>query len=728
MKPFISLLLAFAATCAAVPCGAQQQRRDDEVVSVGSSEVLLDAVVRDNRGQPVRDLTASDFEVYEDGVLQRVSSFRLVTRGAESPGDKTTGGAAEGAEGRANQANTGAASFGAVAIVFDRLSPDARSRAREAALAYLGAEGRADEFVGVFAIDQTLRVLQAFTNDRRLARQAVKESASQGSSAFASNTERVRDLAQQQANRDRQLAAGEAATATGGPGGAGGASTLGSDIAEQKMAEMTQRTLETFERLERDQQGYATAYGLLAVVNALRELPGRKALVLFSEGLSIPPAVQAQFRSVVSNANRANVSIYAVDAAGLRAESPNAETRREVESLGARRIRQTSTGLEDTSGQPMSRQLERNEDLLRLNPHIGLGQLAEETGGLLISGTNDPGARLRQVDEDLHTYYALTYAPSNTEFDGGFRRIEVRVKRANVEVQARKGYYAVNAAVSSPVLAYEAPALALLVGARRGVGFPLRAAGFNFPEPNRTGLVSVVVEIPQGVVTFATDAGGKTYQTDFTVVALIKDERQRVVRKLSNQYRLIGPAGQLGAARRGKILFYREAELEPGRYTLAVAAYDALSGRGSTVADAFEVVGATDGLRISSLVIVKRVEPLTEAEQRKSHPFHFDEALVYPATGEPLRKSVEKQLPFFFTVYTAASAKAAPKLTVEISQRGRPLGRATLDLPAPDAAGRIKFASTMPLDKLPPGDYELKVTADDGASRASRAMAFTVQP
>lgn len=743
MKPSISILLAFvvvATAAAPSPCQTPpaQQQQDEEVIVVGANEVLLDAVVRDKGGRPVRDLTASDFEVYEDGVLQRVSSFRLVTRGAAGASAPPPGGAARNeatdAPGRAadrgNPATAGGPSFSAVAIVFDRLSPDARARARQAALSYLGADGRADEFVGVFTIDQSLRVLQAFTNDRQLARRAVEGSASQASSAFASNAGRVRELSQRQENLDTQIAAGQAAANASGPGGGGGGgSSLGADIAEQKMAEMTARTLETFERLERDQQGYATTTGLLAVINSLRGLAGRKALVFFSEGLSLPPAVQGHFRAVVSNANRANVSIYAVDAAGLRAESPNAETQREIQSLGARRIRQTSTGLDDTSGQPMSRVLERNEDLLRLNPESGLGQLADETGGLLISGTNNPGARLRQVDEDLHTYYTLTYVPTNKEYDGRFRQIAVRLKRPGLDVQARKGYYAINAAIASPVLSYEAPALALLSGGRRADGFPVRAAGFNFPEPGRTGLVSVVVEIPPGAVTFATDPAKKTYQTDFTVVALVKDESQRVVQKLSNQYRLSGPVEQLEAARRGQILFYREAELAPGRYTLAVAAYDALSGKGSTSAEVVEVAGGEDGkLRLSSLAIVKRAERLSEAERKKAHPFHFNEALIYPAVGEPLRKSVDKQLPFFLTVYTAAGAKAAPKLTVELSQRGRTLGRATLELPPPDAEGRIKYASSLPLDSLQPGDYELKVTADDGATRASRWAPFTLQP
>ena len=79
--------------------------------------------------------------------------------------------------------------------------------------------------------------------------------------------------------------------------------------------------------MERDQQGYATTNGLFAIIGTLGRIPGRKSLVLFSEGIAIPPAVQRLFLGVIDAANRANVSIYTMDAAGLRAESEQAETR-----------------------------------------------------------------------------------------------------------------------------------------------------------------------------------------------------------------------------------------------------------------------------------------------------------------------------------------------------------------------------------------------------------------
>src|ERR1051325_7340264 len=74
MKSFLSLLIIAAIGLQAV---SQEQ---DEVVRVRSNEVRLDVVVKDKKGRPIRDLKASDFEILEDGVPQKVESFRFVSR------------------------------------------------------------------------------------------------------------------------------------------------------------------------------------------------------------------------------------------------------------------------------------------------------------------------------------------------------------------------------------------------------------------------------------------------------------------------------------------------------------------------------------------------------------------------------------------------------------------------------------------------------------------------
>jgi len=735
LRACIAVLVIVALTPALPASFAQTTQSKDqqeEVVRVGSNEVVLDAVVRDKKGRVVKDLSPSDFEVYEDGVRQDVTSFRLVTRGAgTTPNDG--GGARAGATPSAANANAPGASgrgverVGAVALVFDRLSPESRVRARQAALAYLGGGMTPEDLVGVFGIDLSLRVYQPFTNNEQLVRRAVEGAGSQNSAPNVSHAQEIADAsqntAQLQSAADQAQAGAGQSTSDGSSMGATGQSMM--DLAA---AEMTQRSVETFDMLERNQQGFATTNALLAVINSLAQLPGRKTLVLFSDGIAIPSDVESTFRTVISNANRAGVSIYSVDAAGLRALSADQAAGGALSTLGRQRLRQAGS-LSDP-GTPMMRDLERNEDLMRSNPDTGLGRLAEQTGGFLVTNTNDPGVRLRAAGEDMHTYYTLSYVPKNQTYDGRFRQVSLKLTRPGLEIQTRKGYYAINADYASPVLDYEAPALAILGGGHVENSFQVRAAAFSFPESAKPGLVPVVVEVPAGSVGFNVDADKKTYHTDFSVVALVKDESQHVVRKLSNRYLLSGPLDKLDAAKRGAILFYREAELPPGRYTVAAAVYDALTARAGVATGTPVLVPGADATkpRLASIIIIDSAERTNALDKASNTPFHFGELYVYPNLGQPLRKSSAKEMALMLTVYAARGEKSAPKLTLEITQGGRTLGKAALELPAPDADGRIQYASTIPTDRLQPGDYQLVVTAADAHGTATRVEHFTIQP
>lgn len=742
-----SLLILTLVTASTLPTLAQtptnQQQQDEERLVVGTNEVLLDAVVKDKKGHTVKDLKASDFEVYEDGVRQQVKSFRLVSR--DEATTTATSNSTVAAPSQSTQpivtprpnAPLNTNRLSAVALVFDRLSPDARARAREAALSYIGSEVRPDDFIGVFGIDLSLRAIQSFTNNGQLIRAAIERATSHAPSSFSSSTEQLTNLSQQTTALQSQVDVNSGNLAGGGPTGGGQAlagqsapstAAAGAAAADLQFAEMTERAVEGFERLERSQQGYATTEGLLAVVNAMGRLPGRKALILFSEGVAIPVQVVSHFRSVISAANRANVSIYAVDAAGLRALSSDADAGRAMTALGQKRARIAGSPSDGTGG-PMMRDLERNEDLLRLNPESGLGQLANETGGLLISNTNNPGPRLRQVDEDLHAYYLLTYTPQNQNFDGHFRQINLKIDRPGVEVQARKGYYALNASYDTPVLDYEAPAVAILSGRAQPNAFDSRVAAFNFPEPVKNGLVPVMVEVPADSINFVANNDKKSYSTNFAVVVLIKDENQRVVRKLSNQYLLSGPLDKLEAAKQGKVLFYRETQLEPGRFTIASIVYDATTGRSSTNTASLVVTPADQSrLRMSSIVLIRNAERVTAAEQSAANPFHFGEVVIYPYIDQPLSKAATKNLPFFVTVYPATGASETTQLTLEILRGERVIAQVPLKLPAPDQTGRIQFASTIPIDKLQPGDYKLKLTARDAKDAVTRTESFTIKP
>jgi len=376
----------------------------------------------------------------------------------------------------------------------------------------------------------------------------------------------------------------------------------------------------------------------------------------------------------------------------------------------------------------MMRDSERNEELVRNNPEGVLGQLANETGGLLISGTNNPGPRLRQVNDDLHSYYVLTYTPKNSDYDGKFREISVKVKRSAVDVQARQGYYAVGARYDTPVMAFEAPALAILGGKSQPNAFAIKAAAFSFPESGKPGLVPVVVEVPVSSVNFVSDSEKKNFRTDLAVVVVIKDEFQNPVRKLSSQYLLSGALDQIEAAKRGNIFFYRETDLQPGQYVVDSIAYDA-TNKQSSVSHHTVVVPDSDQtkLRLSNLVVVTKAQKEAAADSQKN-PFRVGELMLVPNLGQPLHKAGSKGLSIFVTIYPAKNSTAAPKMTIELYMGGSPAGQLPITLPAPDQTGRIQYTGTIPIDAFPLGEYELKATVTDGVTKAMSSERFTVQP
>src|SRR5437588_816081 len=134
----------------------------------------------------------------------------------------------------------GVARVGAVALVFDRLSAESRVRARQAALAYLGGGLTAEDFVGVFGIDLSLRVVQPFTNNEQLVRRGIDRAGSQNSAPNVSRAEQIADASQntaqlQTAAEQAQAGAGQG---TSDPQSMSGAGTTMMDLAA---AERTQR-------------------------------------------------------------------------------------------------------------------------------------------------------------------------------------------------------------------------------------------------------------------------------------------------------------------------------------------------------------------------------------------------------------------------------------------------------------------------------------------------------
>lgn len=163
------------------------------------------------------------------------------------------------------------------------------------------------------------------------------------------------------------------------------------------------------------------------IVERLAQLPGKKAVVLMRPGLRLEPSNQGLMQDLASFAVRRRVSFYTVDSRGLNNPIPGDE--RPIPFTIDRRRR---PGEPDVLGQNEMRSLERS----------GLDNLARETGGRSLIGTNRLGEIFEKMAEDASGYYVLSYYPVDLRQAGRFRTVKVDVTRPGVRVQqTTRGYY-----------------------------------------------------------------------------------------------------------------------------------------------------------------------------------------------------------------------------------------------------------------------------------------------
>jgi VWFA-related protein len=700
----------------------QTAQRAQGTLKEGVRAILVDVVVRDKRGQPVRDLTQADFQIVEDGVPQTIGSFAPVfdKASAQVPTEPALPPATASAG-----APILSSGPGVTALVFDRLGPESRRLAAQAARNYLGSREESNDFVAVFGIDLALTPYVPFTRNAVALRKALDAVVTSVNTGF--NTPEQR-RAISEATQTATAANQSAANATANAGGPGGGAAVGTAPAAALLAQLQVGMIRDFEDMDLDQKGYATINGLFAIIKSLARIPGRKNIVLFSEGISTTAAVYRLYLGVIDAATRANVSIYTLDAVGLRAESDQARIRDAVNAAGSVGI---NTGYSDGGGggggSAYTAGLERNEGTLRSDPANSLGELAKGTGGLYFNNTNNLRPAFERIEGDIRNYYLLGYTPANTNFDGRFRNIEVLVKRPDVTVAARRGYFALRDPGGMAVNAWEAPALAAFDQKPVPNAFPVRAGWTHFPERGRPGLVPVIVELKTAPLTFQPAPNGKSYTSDLTVLVRFVDDQNQVVRKVSQHYELSGPIDQIEGAKRGEILFYRDSELPSGVYSMETIVYDALSGKSSARFSTVEVPTYPEGtLRVSGLVQIKRGEKikLSEKDRPASNPFLVNDTLLYPNLGDPVSKTA-KEVGFYFVIYPATGG-AAPSASMELMQDGKLAAQIPMPLAAADDNARIQQVGRLPLDTLAPGIYELRAVVKQGTETAVRTTILRI--
>jgi VWFA-related protein len=657
-SPVVAGLLLLALTQPIRGQSAPQQ----PTFGTSTTTVIVDVVVRDRSQQPVTGLGPHDFEVFEDGRLQQITTFQAIDLPPLEQRFTTE-------DTRSAPAQTAALPDSqpppVTALVFEQLSPAARRLAEQGAAAFVNDALAQHGFTGVFAIDRALHVLVPYTNDADALREAIRTASLRPGYPI----ERV--------GRHPNAEHGSFDTP------------------------QTTKDEEPFAR------AHATFDALYGLIDTMRLLPGRKAVILFSEGFALaapdhtPMIVRRSphrddhwlfdnrreaFTRVLEHANRAQVAFYTFDAAGLRADHASSGR------FGA-------------------------------DPYVGLQILAQETGGAFIENTNDLVPGVRRVGADLRQYYLLGYTPTNTRQDDRYRSIRVRVKRPGLQAFSRQGYRPTGDTQTVELRAYEAAPLLLLEQPTLPDAFPIRVGALAFPQPERPGRIAILAHVSAGELTYAANDGSAGYEAALTVLARVRDERGVPTGYVSERFTLSGPLENLLASKGGEIIFYKEPELPAGRHTVEVIAYDEHARRASARAAPLDVPPvASGGLHVSSLVMVGRVEQVPPTEAQGGNPLYVGNVLAYPNLGEPIKKT-DGAITLFLTVVPAAGR--TPSAELELLRGAEALAKVPLRFDE-SVNGRIQQLWRVPIDRLEPGDYTFRVVVADGSNREVRETSVRV--
>jgi VWFA-related protein len=720
-----SAVLVFAALAPApmltlwAPTPLPAQQAAAPTVKTTTEEVLLDLVVRDKKGKPVTDLKPEDLTILDNGGKQTFTSFRLVS-GSEALTSSGTRTALDPLR-----------QIRLVTLAFEAMAEaDQRKLARSAAIDLIKGDQGANVFYAVVVINTQLFVLQQFTKDKAALTKAIERATGGLSgSGFASESDAI------QAELKRNL---------GGQNGADQAGNLlaaaadtasqpvnnGADAVQAKLASVMLDMLR-MDSAVAAQGARLTLSALRALVDGQRTIPGRKSVIYFTWGMYLTPELDVPFHSLMSTANRDNVTFYSVDTRGVMTGAQNSGARSQLNgATRASGITMTQTSGPVTKDQVMAS--DNAEVSARSNVQESIRDLAESTGGFLIGDSNDLRLPLRHVNEEISSYYEVSFNPGIQNFDGSFRKIAVNANRKDLVIHARNGYFALPPeALAAGLQPFELPLLKMLSDAKMSDDVKFRVGAILLqPTAEATG-VAILVEVPlhelqpkAGAVpsTPAQSASKASLDVHCSLAALVKDAKGEVVQKITRDRGFQVTPNQL---KMGNFLDKTVVALSPGKYSLESAVMDRESGKVGAVRSEFTVPAKAAGVAISSLTPMRSFTPNAKGLD-PNDPFQFQGGSIIPTMDLNVKKAPNAVLRLFFTVYRDASVAAAPAVEIEFLKAGQSLTKVPMQLPAADAQGRIPYVMTIPAESIPSGNYEVRATAKQGTTTASASTMIVI--
>jgi len=695
MKQFqnISLAATFGLLCIlSTHSSAQQAPPTPGVIRINVNLVQVDAVVTDSRGKPVTNLTADDFELEQDKKVQKITSFEFVrVRDSLLALDPAT------LPMPRNAAPLPATDLKreevrrTIALVVDDLALSAVSvtRIRESLKKWIDNEMQPGDVAAIVRTNAGTGALQQLTNDKRMLHSAV-------------------DQIRYQPGR-----VGSAGFGTFGP-----ASPVDTSAFDDE-------TENAYLRISFNSVEY--------VIRGLRDVPGRKSLVLFSEsmrlmyldsnigGLNTRSTTEVtreeSLRKLADEANRSSVVIYSIDPrgpinTGLTAEDNggNRSAEEEAQVFGLRSL-----------------QLIESQD--------GMVILSQKTGGRFFNN-GDIANSIREAVDDGNGYYLLGYQPDTDTFDAKnpskFHSVKFRRKRPGLTVRSRTGFYGSPDYSSPPAPQTREAQLA------KALASPFETAGVNvklttlFSQTEKHGpLVNVLLYLDAHDLTFNEEPdGSRSTLVDLAIVTL--DDDGRISANVDKSWRLTYPKNTYDEVLKRGIVYSTAVPMKKaGPYQMRVALRDANSEKVGSATQFVEVPEIRDDRLVMSGIVMSAAQPQAsgaEAAGNSSENLEGSPAVRIFRSGSTIsyayeilnsrlegQSNLQAQLRLFREGQLVYSSPQSP-LTKDSKQ----------------SAKRFAVTGQLALTKISPGTYVMQIVVSDPQRKdkeatATQAMDFQVK-
>lgn len=593
MKRIITLVLShafmFSAAFSQTPGNPQkpsQENAPEDVIRITTALVQTDVVVTDKNDQVIPDLKLDDFELYENGKKQSIKFMEYVgvetgrrTEGNRPPGVPTGDFAREPAARDLKRV---------FAFVIDDLTVPfpALVYIRQALTDFVDNQMQEGDLVAIVRTVGGKGLLQQFTSDRQLLRRAIAQL-----NVVTNPFQAFNNPAAEAAGNPRQPAQAD---------GIASSQDVEADTSMQDVGGAQDETNRLF-------RGLISLQTTNYLIDSLKQIPGRKSLVLISGGIPIfettstgtaYSSVSYVLNQLTDNAVRAGVVISTLDPRGLKA-TPG------VASFVDTPARSALVGGPDPNfvqgGTALSPLLAGG------NEHLSLNTLSSATGGVSISNVNDLKSGLGKILNRSRGYYLLAYTPED-KFDNKFRKLQIKVKRDGLRVYSHSGYLAKEDRATNEPRTKELSILEAAKSplAKRDVDLAANV-GYKLTGDNKAAVdINLLIEAKN--LSFTQSAGGKQ-QVSFDVAGFLYDQFGKLRGGFSETVNTsLSPEDYQRALKEG-LTYSASTELPSGYFQFRAAVREASTGKIGTISRYLEIPNLGNGKLAMSTLYLFAVDP-----------------------------------------------------------------------------------------------------------------------